>query len=92
MSRSHASPSATSGVDRLARNQQLLRRDGERHEAGSDNNQFAINSSPPACYCAFNHRSDPASLTETSEKKRCTGLPSAVPRCSVEKRRGPAFL
>ncbi len=47
---------------------------------------------PPASYCAFIHVSDPTSLTDTFEKKRCTGSPSAVPRCSVEKRRGPAFL
>jgi hypothetical protein len=44
------------------------------------------------CYCAFIQVSDPVSLTDTSEKKRCSGLPSAVPRWSVEIRRGPAFL
>ena len=43
-------------------------------------------------YCAFTHVSDPVSLTATSEKKRCSGLPSAVPRWSVEIRSGPAFL
>ena len=31
-------------------------------------------------------------LTATSEMKMCSGLPSAVPRCSVEMRIGPAFL
>src|SRR5579864_3229188 len=44
------------------------------------------------CYCAFIQLSEPVSLTDTSEKKMCTGLPSAVPRCSVETSRGPAFL
>ena len=43
-------------------------------------------------YFASSHVSDPTSLTATFVKKRCSGLPSAVPRCSVEKRRGPAFL
>jgi len=45
-----------------------------------------------AAYCASIHLSEPASLTETSEIKMCRGLPSAVPRCSVENRIGPAFL
>ncbi len=47
---------------------------------------------PSVVYSAFTHVSDPVSLTDTSEKKRCRGLPSTVPRCSVEIRRGPAFL
>jgi hypothetical protein len=46
----------------------------------------------PFVYCAGIHLSDPVSLTATSEKKTCRGLPSAVPRCSVENRIGPAFL
>ena len=47
---------------------------------------------PPVSYCASIHESDPTSLTDTFEKKTRSGLPSAVPRRSVEKRRGPAFL
>ncbi len=43
-------------------------------------------------YCAGIHLSEPVSLTATSEIKMCRGLPSAVPRCSVETSRGPAFL
>jgi hypothetical protein len=43
-------------------------------------------------YCAFIQLSDPVSLTDTSERVIRNGLPSAVPRCSVEIRRGPAFL
>src|SRR5215467_12404819 len=43
-------------------------------------------------YCAFIQVSDPASLTDTFVKKIRAGLPSAVPRWSVEIRRGPAFL
>src|SRR5262249_48995383 len=43
-------------------------------------------------YCASIQLSDPASLTATFEKDTRTGEPSAVPRWSVEKRRGPAFL
>jgi hypothetical protein len=45
-----------------------------------------------AVYCAGIHLSDPVTLTATSEMKMCRGLPSAVPRCSVEISRGPAFL
>jgi hypothetical protein len=45
-----------------------------------------------APYRSFTHLSDPSSLTATLEKEMCTGLPSAVPRCSVEIRSGPAFL
>ena len=45
-----------------------------------------------ASYCASIHLSDPASLTATFEKDTRTGAPSAVPRWSVEKRSGPAFL
>jgi hypothetical protein len=47
---------------------------------------------PPVSYCAFTHVSDPTSLTDTSEKKIRSGWPSAVPRRSIERRRGPAFL
>jgi hypothetical protein len=43
-------------------------------------------------YCASTHLSDPVSLTATSERKMCRGLPSALPLCSVENRIGPAFL
>ena len=43
-------------------------------------------------YFASTHVSDPASLKATFEKKIRAGLPSAVPRCSVETRSGPAFL
>ena len=43
-------------------------------------------------YCAFTQVSEPATLTATSEKKSRSGPPSAVPLCSVETRRGPAFL
>jgi hypothetical protein len=46
----------------------------------------------PAIYCAFIQVSDPLTLTATSDKKICRGLPSAVPRCSVENNSGPAFL
>ncbi len=45
-----------------------------------------------ATYCALIHLSDPVSLTDTSVRKMCRGLPSAVPRCSVENSSGPAFL
>ncbi len=45
-----------------------------------------------AVYCAFVQVSDPVSLTATPEMKMCRGLPSAVPRCSDEISRGPAFL
>ncbi len=45
-----------------------------------------------AVYCGFVQVSDPVSLTATPEMKMCRGLPSAVPRCSVEISRGPAFL
>ena len=47
---------------------------------------------PPFAYCASIQLSEPVSLTATSEMKMCSGLPSAVPRCSVENRIGPAFL
>jgi hypothetical protein len=43
-------------------------------------------------YCASTQVSDPVSLTATFVKKIRAGLPSAVPRWSVEKSRGPAFL
>ena len=46
----------------------------------------------PCFYSAFIQASEPVSLTDTSERKMCRGLPSAVPRCSVETSRGPAFL
>jgi len=36
--------------------------------------------------------SEPAIVTATVEKKRWRGPPSAVPRCSVETRSGPACL
>src|ERR1700733_3124452 len=45
-----------------------------------------------AIYCAFIQVSEPVTLTATSVMKMCRGLPSAVPRCSVENRSGPAFL
>jgi hypothetical protein len=48
--------------------------------------------SPRVSYCASIHLSEPTSLTDTFEKKIRAGLPSAVPRWSVEIRRGPAFL
>lgn len=48
--------------------------------------------SPRVSYCASTQVSDPTSLTDTFEKKSRSGLPSAVPRWSVEIRRGPAFL
>src|ERR1043166_5907742 len=48
--------------------------------------------SPVVVYCAFIQVSDPVSLTDTSEKKTRSGLPSAVPRWSVEIKRGPACL
>jgi hypothetical protein len=48
--------------------------------------------SPSSFYCAFVQVSDPVSLTDTPEKKIRSGLPSAVPRWSVEIRIGPAFL
>jgi alkylation response protein AidB-like acyl-CoA dehydrogenase len=43
-------------------------------------------------YFAAIQVSEPTSLTDTSERKMCRGLPSAVPRCSVENKIGPAFL
>lgn len=54
--------------------------------------QLAIDTRAARSYCAFFHVSEPINLTPTFEKKRCSGLPSAVPRCSVEKVRGPTFL
>lgn len=47
---------------------------------------------PPVSYCACTHLSEPTSLTDTFEKKIRSGLPSAVPRRSIEIRSGPAFL
>ena len=47
---------------------------------------------PRLSYCASIHLSEPTSLTDTFEKKIRAGLPSAVPRWSVETSRGPAFL
>ncbi len=47
---------------------------------------------PGFVYSALIQVSEPVSLTDTSEKKMCKGLPSAVPRCSVEISKGPAFL
>src|SRR6185312_6369011 len=46
----------------------------------------------PPLYLASIQAFEPFSLTATFVKKRCRGLPSAVPRCSVEMRMGPAFL
>jgi hypothetical protein len=66
-----------------------LERPGRR-TAGS--RPEAAGLAPPASYCAFTHLSDPTSLTDTFEKKNRSFLPSAVPRRSVEIRRGPAFL
>ena len=43
-------------------------------------------------YCASVQVSDPVSLKDTFEKKIRHGLPSAIPRWSVETSRGPAFL
>ena len=43
-------------------------------------------------YFASTQVSDPFSLAATFEKKIRSGWPSAVPRCSVEMRSGPAFL
>ena len=43
-------------------------------------------------YSAFIQLSDPVNFTATFVKVRVIGAPSAVPLCSVEKRRGPAFL
>src|ERR1700722_14568585 len=43
-------------------------------------------------YCAFTQSFEPVSLTATSEKKIRAGLPSAVPRWSVETSSGPAIL
>jgi len=45
-----------------------------------------------AAYCAGIHLSEPVSLTATLVKKMWSGAPSAVPRCSVETKSGPAFL
>jgi len=57
--------------------------------------QFPSHSETASCgapYWALIHVSEPVSLTATSVRKMCKGLPSAVPRCSVENSRGPAFL
>ena len=43
-------------------------------------------------YFASIQVSDPVSFTATFVMEMCRGLPSAVPRCSVETSRGPAFL
>ena len=53
---------------------------------------LALHDFAPSSYFASTQVSDPVTLTATSEMKICSGLPSAVPRCSVEIRRGPAFL
>ncbi len=57
---------------------------------------FSIPTAPTNCdliiYFASIQASDPVSLTATFVKKIRAGLPSAVPRWSVEKSRGPAFL
>lgn len=47
---------------------------------------------PQLFYSAFVHVLEPVTLKDTSDTKMCKGLPSAVPRCSVEISRGPAFL
>jgi hypothetical protein len=57
-----------------------------------DRSQSIDGVSPRVSYCAFVQVSDPTSLTATFVKKIRAGLPSAVPRWSVEKNRGPAFL
>src|SRR5258708_33878254 len=41
-------------------------------------------------YCAFIQVSDPVSLTDTSERKMCTGLPSAGSRGPSENSRAAA--
>ena len=43
-----------------------------------------VKARPVVLYCALIQLSEPASFTATSEMKICRGLPSAVPRCSVE--------
>src|SRR5215472_9726641 len=43
-------------------------------------------------YCAFVQLSDPVTLTATSEYQIHIGLPSALPRRSVEMSSGPAFF
>jgi hypothetical protein len=65
---------------------QLRHLTGDRWWARKDSNLG------PTDYCAVIQVFDPVSLTDTSEKKIRAGLPSAVPRWSVEIRRGPAFL
>ena len=45
-----------------------------------------------ATYCAAIHLSDPVTLTATSENQIRMGMPSALPRRSVEMSRGPAFF
>src|SRR6516225_4148672 len=65
---------------RFAEARQLLHNGGDR----------AI--SVGTAYFASIQVSEPASLMATFVKKMCAGLPSAVPRCSVETRSGPAFL
>src|SRR5580700_11439215 len=59
--------------------------------ASEERRPFALMRSLYA-YCAGVHLSEPVNFTATSEMKMCRGFPSAVPRCSVEMRRGPAFL
>ncbi len=54
--------------------------------------RLEIASSCARLYCAFIQVSEPVSFTAKSVMKMCRGLPSAVPRCSVEISRGPAFL
>jgi hypothetical protein len=55
-------------------------------------NGTSSSNGPSVVHCAFTQVSDPVSFTDTSEKEIRSGLPSAVPRWSVEIRRGPAFL
>ena len=76
---------------RSAQSEQFLHYRSDRQVIG-----FATNDIRPASrhfvYFASIQASDPVSLTATPEIKMCSGLPSAVPRCSVEISRGPAFL
>src|SRR5260370_3951842 len=50
--------------------------------------RLEIASSCARLYCAFIQVSEPVSFTAKSVMKMCRGLPSAVPRCSVEISRG----
>jgi hypothetical protein len=93
------SMSAFIGLDAFYRSPKMRERQRCAAQRSVRNDARLIRTSPSIVrtnffdvQCASTHLSDPASLTATLVNERWKGLPSAVPRCSVEMRRGPAFL